>query len=123
MYISWPASLGNDQKTKDTMQKQLQGLAVTFCDKGIPKPVPQHDKCLNLHCSRCSSSFIQVPTRCNKQIFYEFLKHSLHPSSSYLLDMLHKYISLKSNTKSTVKFEIKNLNKRCHLEQLDIFIR
>jgi len=37
-------SLGNDQKTKDTMQKQLQGLAVTFFDKGIPKLVPQRDK-------------------------------------------------------------------------------
>jgi len=37
-------SLWNDQKTKDTMQKQLKGWAVTFFDKGIPKPVPQHDK-------------------------------------------------------------------------------
>ena len=36
--------LGNDQNTKDTMQKQLKGLAVTFFDKGIPKLVPQHDK-------------------------------------------------------------------------------
>jgi len=36
--------LGNDQKTKDTMQKQLKGLEVTFFDKGIPKLVPQHDK-------------------------------------------------------------------------------
>jgi hypothetical protein len=37
-------SLGNDQKTNDTMQKQLKGLAVTFFDKSIPQPVPQHDK-------------------------------------------------------------------------------
>jgi hypothetical protein len=36
--------LGNDQKTKDAMQKQLKGLEVTFFDKGIPKLVPQHDK-------------------------------------------------------------------------------
>ena len=102
VYFLASHSLGNDQKTKDTMQKQLQGLAVTFFDKGIPKLVPQHDKWLNLHGNWCSSSFIQAPTCCNKQIFYEFLKQSLHPSSSYFLDMLHKYISLKSNTKSLV---------------------
>jgi len=44
MYFSSGQSLGNNQMKKDTMQKQLQGLAVTFFDKGIPKLVPQHDK-------------------------------------------------------------------------------
>jgi hypothetical protein len=33
-------SLGNDQKTKDTMPKQMKGLAVNFFDKGLPKLVP-----------------------------------------------------------------------------------
>jgi len=43
VYILASHSLWNDQKTKDTMQKQLKSLAVNFFDKGIPKPVP-HDK-------------------------------------------------------------------------------
>jgi hypothetical protein len=49
VYFLTGQSLGNDQKTNDTMQKQMKGLAVTFFDKGIPKLVPQHGKWLNLH--------------------------------------------------------------------------
>jgi hypothetical protein len=67
-------SLGNDQKTKDTVQKQLKGLAVTFLDKGIPKLVPQHDKWLNLHGNWCSSSFIQALTGCNREITLKILQ-------------------------------------------------
>ena len=100
VYFLARQSLGNDQKTKDIMQKQLQGLAVTFIDKSIPKLVPQHDKWINLHGNRCSSSFIQVPTCCKKQVFINSLNILyIHPS---MLDMPHKYIGLKLNTKSPV---------------------
>jgi hypothetical protein len=44
VYFSASQSLRQDQKTNSTMQKWLKGCAVTFFDKGIPKPVPQHDK-------------------------------------------------------------------------------
>ena len=73
VYFLAGQSLGNDQKTKDTMQKQLQGLAVTFFDKGISKLVPQHDKWLNWHGTWCSSSFIQVPSCKKKRFFLKIL--------------------------------------------------
>ena len=99
VYFSSGKSLGNDQKTKDTMQNQLKGLAVTFFDKGITKLIPQHDKWLNLHGKWWSSSFIQVPTvavlyryqhAAINRLLKKFYKQSLHPISSYFLDMLHK---------------------------------
>jgi len=37
-------SQGNDQKTKDTMEKQLKVLEVAFFVKDITKLVQQHDK-------------------------------------------------------------------------------
>jgi hypothetical protein len=44
VYFWASQSLGNDQKTKVTMEKQLKDLAVTFFDKDIPKLVQQHDR-------------------------------------------------------------------------------
>jgi hypothetical protein len=44
VYFLAGQSQGNDQKTKDTMEKQLKGLAVTFFVKDITKLVPKHDK-------------------------------------------------------------------------------
>jgi hypothetical protein len=42
----------------------------------------------------CSSSFIQAPTCCNKEIFLKILYTPFTHIQFYFMDMLHKYISL-----------------------------
>jgi len=69
---------------KDTVQKQLKGLAANFFDKGITKLAPQHDKWLHLHGNWCSSSFIQAPTGCNKEIFLNNSLNTLYTHSVLL---------------------------------------
>jgi hypothetical protein len=38
----------SDDEVKTTVQHWVKTLAADFFDKGIQKPVPQYDKCLNL---------------------------------------------------------------------------
>jgi hypothetical protein len=46
----WPARVFRvTKRQKDIVQDWLKDLAVTFSDKGIQKPVPPYDKCVNLH--------------------------------------------------------------------------
>jgi hypothetical protein len=83
-------SLGSDQKTKDTMQEWLEGLAVTLFDEGMPKLVPRYEKCHNLHGDYVEKSFNVGTNMLQKDIIQTFLKCFLYPICSYFLDALRR---------------------------------